>query len=135
MSVRDDSPAAPLAGARILLADDHEDFSTLLRAFLTPLGVRLDTVTNGAEALARVETHAYDLLLLDIQMPELDGIELARRLRGSGVSIPIIAITAHAMKPHLDQALAAGCDEIFTKPLSLPALKAGLLARLKGRIS
>ena len=112
-----------LTPARILLADDHDDFGTLVRAYLAPHGFTVDTVTNGADALTCVAQVSYDLILVDIQMPGMDGYQLTERLRAGGYARPILAVTAHAMAPHLDRAIAAGCNAVYTKPVSLPALR------------
>jgi len=113
---------------RILIADDHDDFSTLVKAYLAPQGVAVDTASTGYEALSLATQVVYDLILVDIQMPGLDGYQVTTRLRATGYDRPILAVTAHAMAPYLDEALRAGCDAVYTKPVSLSVLRAAILS-------
>lgn len=115
----------------MLLVDDHEDFRVLMQYFVASAKVGdLDTAPDAATALKLVDSRPYDLILLDLQMPRMDGYELARILRRGGYSRPIIALTAHAMLQHRAQALEAGCDALYTKPVNLPALRDAILGYL-----
>ncbi len=116
---------------RILVAEDNATNQDLALAILQKLGWRADAVANGNEALAALQSTAYDLLLLDCQMPEVDGYEAAARIRDSqsGVlnpGIPIVALTAHAMTGDREKCLAAGMDDYITKPVRPEALTAML---------
>jgi PAS domain S-box-containing protein len=120
------TPAAAAASARlagrVLLAEDGEDNRRLIRALLAKAGLEVDLAENGRVACekalqSRVEGHPYDLILMDIQMPEVDGYEATRRLRATGWCGPIIALTAHAMAADRLQCLEVGCDDYLGKPI------------------
>ncbi|MFN8642409.1 MAG: ATP-binding protein [Candidatus Binatia bacterium] len=127
---------APRAGGfrrgRVLVVDDSDVVRAVTRELLRRLGQEVETVAGGAEALARLAAHPFDLVLLDCQMPEMDGFETARRIRagedGSGRRLPIVAFSAGAPEIHRDRCLAAGMDDCLAKPIAPGALQ-GLLAR------
>jgi len=107
---------------RVLLAEDGEDNRRLITLHLRKAGADVETAENGNVALAMIEKaeregRPYDLLLTDIQMPELDGYTLARVLRGNGNRIPIVALTAHALAEDRVQCMKAGCDDYAAKPI------------------
>ncbi|MEQ9364792.1 MAG: response regulator, partial [Leptospirales bacterium] len=120
-------PARDRPRLRVLVAEDNEDNQVLLRAFLKDAPVNLDLAANGAEALKKFESGVYDLILMDMQMPIMDGYEATRRIRrleeesqgaeARGKSIPIVALTAHAMREEIAQILDAGCDAHLAKPV------------------
>jgi PAS domain S-box-containing protein len=115
------SPPAPLAG-RILLAEDGRDNQAIIAYFLRKAGAEVDLALNGRialEMLARAEDEGrpYDLLLTDMQMPEMDGYTLAGELRARGARLPILALTAHAMAEDRQKCLDAGCDDYAVKPV------------------
>jgi len=119
--------------ARILIVDDHEDNVELLRARLEAWGYATDSAMNGAEALKKVEDAPPDLILLDVMMPEIDGIEVARRVKGNGSLpfIPIIMQTALDSTENKVEGLEAGADDYITKPIDFAELKARLTSMLR----
>lgn len=108
-----------LEGIRILLAEDNEINQEVARELLEQGGARVDIAENGEEAVESVEKNSYDLVFLDIQMPVLDGLEAAKRIRATekGRSLPLIAMTAHAMRGDRAKSLKAGMDDHITKPI------------------
>ena len=117
--------------ARILLAEDNITNQQVALGILKKLGLRADAVANGAEALKALETLPYDLVLMDVQMPEMDGFEATRQIRDprSAVPdhrIPIIAMTAHAMQGDRERCLQAGMNDYVAKPVSPRALSEAL---------
>ncbi|MBF0428418.1 MAG: response regulator [Magnetococcales bacterium] len=110
-------------GLSILLAEDSEDNRVLIRAFLKKSQHRLEFAENGQLALEKFQQSKYDLVLMDIQMPILDGYAATRKIRAwekenSLAPTPIIALTAHAMQEALTEAMAAGCDFYLSKPIA-----------------
>jgi signal transduction histidine kinase/CheY-like chemotaxis protein/HPt (histidine-containing phosphotransfer) domain-containing protein len=116
--------------ARVLVVDDGPENRELLTLVLAEQGLWVEEAENGQVALDKMAAGSYDLVLMDMQMPVLDGYDAARELRRRGVTVPIIALTANAMKGHEAEVLAAGCTGYLTKPLDIDALLrdvAGLL--------
>jgi two-component system, cell cycle response regulator DivK len=105
---------------RILAVEDQEDNMQILRDLLTSSGYEMVEAENGEEALAAVAKHRPDLILMDIQIPIIDGYEVTRRIKADPAlqSIPIIAVTSHAMDFGEKKARAAGCDNFVAKPYS-----------------
>lgn len=133
-----------LDGVRILLAEDGLDNQRLIAFFLRKEGAELTIANDGVEALNMFRQHstiaevlpAFDLLLTDIQMPNMDGIELTKQLRGMGIEIPIVALTANAMKGDSSYYLGCGCDRYLAKPIDRKTLVETCmqLAALKRRV-
>jgi len=116
-------------GARILLADDDPSNQAVGLAQLELLGYQADAVATGAEALEALQHGTYDLVLMDSEMPTMDGYEATRRIRESGNSnIPIIGVTAHAMQSDRDRCIREGMNGFLSKPVDLQ-----LLAEVLGR--
>ena len=111
---------------RILVVEDQEDNRRILRDMLGNAGYELVEVETGEEALRTVETQRPDLILMDIQLPVMDGYEAARRIKSNPDmnAVPIIAMTAYALAGDEAKALAAGCNGYVTKPFSPRALLA-----------
>ena len=109
---------------RILLADDNEMNVEFFLAALEGHDVAVER--DGASALATALRGGFDLLLLDVQMPGKSGIEVCRALRGAGVRVPILAVTADAMAADRDHGLAAGFSEYLTKPITPAALRSAV---------
>ena len=112
---------ACLAGARILIAEDNPINQKLLRSIVERRGCVVDVADNGVVALGKAERAAYAAILMDCQMPEMDGYEAARRIRTAlgAATPPIIAVTARAMEEDWRACREAGMDDIVTKPVSL----------------
>ena len=131
--------AAELSGLRVLLAEDVAVNRDLIALMLAPTGVRLTSVADGAAAVEAAATDAFDVVLMDMQMPVMDGLEATRRIRaGTGASAKarIVALTANVMPEEIERCLAAGMDDHLGKPLSGAALTAQLSAgRSPGRLA
>jgi CheY-like chemotaxis protein/HPt (histidine-containing phosphotransfer) domain-containing protein len=119
------TPAVRTAQARslhILLAEDNRTNQTVATRMLQKLGHSIVVAGNGKEALLLLTTHRFDLVLMDIQMPEMDGLTAARKIRESEretqLYLPIIAMTAHAMKGDRERCIEAGMDGYVSKPIS-----------------
>jgi CheY-like chemotaxis protein len=113
-------------GSMILYIEDNPDNMTLVKRALEARGYTMIGAVNGLGGVAAAETHEIDLILLDINLPDIDGYEVARRIRNSGKSrltyVPIIAITANALKGDAEKALASGCDVYMSKPINIREL-------------
>jgi two-component system cell cycle response regulator DivK len=105
---------------RILVVEDQEDNRQILRDLLASADYEMDEAENGQEALDAVAKQRPDLILMDIQLPIMDGYEATRRIKADPVlrTIPIIAVTSHALSGGEEKARAAGCDDFVPKPYS-----------------
>ena len=137
-------PAEPAAAPddaiplRILLAEDAPDNRFLIQAYLKKLPYQIDVAENGRVAIEKFKASRPDLVLMDVQMPEVDGLSATRAIRQweseHGLSpTPIIAITASALEDDVIRSLAAGCDEHVSKPVKKPVLLAAIRKALAMR--
>ena len=123
--------APPQIRAHVLVADDNPVNALLARALLTQIGCSVERASSGEEAVAAATARPFDLILMDLRMPDMDGLVATQRLRAAGTSTPIVALTANAFDEDRRAALAAGMDDFLTKPLDPQALRA-VLARWAG---
>ena len=107
-----------LKGLRLLLAEDGIDNQQLLRHLLGKAGAEVEIADNGKLAVQKAQAGDFDLVLMDVQMPEMDGHQATRVLRKSGFDRAIVALTAHAMNEDRRKSLEAGCDDYLTKPVN-----------------
>jgi PAS domain S-box-containing protein len=124
--------------ARVLVAEDNPTNQLVALGILRQLGLSADAVANGADAVRAVEAFPYDVVLMDVQMPKMDGLEATRAIRtlgsqGTRPPVTIIAVTAHAMRGDAETCLAAGMDDYLSKPLSPAALAQALEKWLRGK--
>jgi two-component system, cell cycle response regulator DivK len=119
-------------GKRILVVEDQEDNRRIVRDLLTSADFEVIEAEDGEQALAAVARQRPDLILMDIQLPVLDGYEVTRRLKAdpSLTGIPIIAVTSYALSGDEEKARAAGCDDFVPKPFSPRQLLAKIRAYL-----
>ena len=109
-----------MTNKKILVVEDTEDNRQILRDLLGAAGYDMIEANDGAEGVSQAMTHKPDLILMDIQMPVMDGYEATRRIKADPVlkSIPVIAVTSYALSGDEDKARAAGCDGYIAKPFS-----------------
>ena len=115
-----------LDGMNVLLAEDSADNQFLIKTLLTRAGAKVTIAKDGMEAVQLAQADGFDVVLMDVQMPVLDGIDATKKLRESGYETPIVALTAHAMKEERDRTKEAGCNAHLTKPLQTEKLIATL---------
>ena len=115
----------------ILVVDDFDDTRLLLRTWLERRGFRVVEAENGIQAINQAETESPDLIIMDMQMPQLDGLSATRRIRKleSMNSVPIVAVSAYGADQFREQALAAGCNEYVSTPFE-PATLEGIIRAL-----
>ena len=115
---------------KVLVVEDHPVNQTIIRAMLARMGCAIDMADNGVQALSAFEKNTYDLVLMDCQMPEMDGFDTTRAIRERETlnptmgRVPVIALTALAMLGDAERCLAAGMDDYLTKPIQLEQLSA-----------
>jgi CheY-like chemotaxis protein len=122
----------PLLG-RVLVAEDNEDIRALVELHLTKLGIDTHSVANGFSAVTAALSESYDAVLMDMEMPVMNGYEAVHVLRTRSYAGSILALTAHQDGVEVERALAAGCDGIVTKPITLEALRSALRPILTDR--
>ncbi len=134
-SLPEETPAvAPIEVAlppcRVLVVDDNDVNRQLAKLILTRAGAEVEMATNGQVAIDCVARSKFDIVLMDMQMPVLDGYAATRKLREMGLTLPIVALTAHAMQGDEAKCLAAGCSGFLTKPLQLDKVLATIIRLL-----
>jgi CheY-like chemotaxis protein len=130
--------SAPLERTRILLAEDHPTNQRVVQLILEPLGVDLTIVGNGREAVEVFQPGLFDMILMDMQMPVMDGLTATRTIRAAeratgATPVPIAMFSANAMDEHLAMAAAAGADHHIAKPITPERLLAGIEAVLNAQ--
>jgi DNA-binding response OmpR family regulator len=113
---------------KVLFAEDETDLREVVTAYLTYQGYHVDAVSNGREAVEKAASDAYDTLVLDVMMPEMDGVTAMRQIRETGNTTPAIFLTAKAEVADRVEGLDAGADDYLTKPFSMEELSARLRA-------
>jgi CheY-like chemotaxis protein len=111
-----------LDGVSVLAVDDGDTNRKLIARFLARAGAHVATAANGALAVEAAQRGSFDVVLMDMQMPVLDGYSATRRLRELGYAAPVIALTAHAMKGDREKCAAAGCSDYVSKPVEMDEL-------------
>jgi CheY-like chemotaxis protein len=122
-------------GARVLLVDDNAVNRQVVKLFMTQMAPKIVEATNGVEALERLAEQPFDIVLLDVHMPVMDGKEAIRRIRASNQpwkDIPVIALTADAMSGDREKFLALGMDDYVSKPIDARELATKVVGLLKG---
>ncbi len=118
--VRD--PSTKRLGGRILLAEDNVTTQRLIRLILENLGCEVTTVVNGVEALEALKQESFDVVLMDCQMPKMDGFQAARNIRREGFTLPVVALTANVGKEDIERCLTARMNDYLAKPFKQKAL-------------
>lgn len=125
--VKQKAPGGPtksstLEGLKLLVVDDSEDNRDLFNLLLSKSGASISLACTGREAIVKAKEGPYDLILMDLEMPQMNGTEAVMVLRRGGYTGPIVALTGHATREHQEQALRCGFDDFLTKPVVLPSL-------------
>jgi CheY-like chemotaxis protein len=120
-----------LNGIRLLLVDDSADNQRLFERILTSVGAKVDVAENGVVAIARAQSADYNLIIMDIRMPMMDGYEATRRIRAQGYTAPILALTAHANPGEEERCRVAGCSGFYLKPINRASLIQAVSEALK----
>jgi DNA-binding response OmpR family regulator len=116
---------------RLLVVEDEVHIASFLVKGLSANGYSVDCVTTGSEALLRTRDDNFDLILLDLGLPDMDGLDVLRRLRRDGRQLPVIIVTARAEVEDLVEGLDLGADDYLTKPFAFDELLARVHARLR----
>ncbi len=128
---RKDNQYCGLDNKRILVVEDDPDISHLLEIHLRDNAYQVDVVNNGIDGLNRASNHDYQLIVLDLMLPGMDGLQLCRNLRGQSITIPILMLTAKSSELDRVLGLELGADDYLTKPFSILELQARVRAILR----
>jgi CheY-like chemotaxis protein len=125
-------PETPDPALKLLVVEDHKLSQKVIRGMLSKLGLSADLAANGKEALAMATEKRYDLILMDCEMPEMDGFEATQRIREYErrqglVAVPIVALTAHILREHRERSLASGMNAHIPKPVEMSVLREALV--------
>lgn len=115
-------PRGRVDGMKVLLVEDSRDNQVLIKLYLEMIGAKTEIAENGEEGVSQALKRSFDLILMDIQMPQVDGHEATRRLRRSGFKGPIVALTAHAMKEEKRRCIESGFSDFLSKPIHRQSL-------------
>jgi DNA-binding response OmpR family regulator len=118
-------------GKRILIIEDNRDLAQLLELHLRDLSFEVDTAFDGVSGIARAEAHPYDLIILDLMLPGLDGLEICKRLRSKSTFVPILILTSKSSEMDRVLGLELGADDYVTKPFSIMELMARVKAIIR----
>ncbi len=127
---------ALLKGAKVLLAEDNKINQKLIMTFLDRMGLDADLAENGRIAVEKFEPGKYDIILMDVAMPEMDGLQATRAIRNTWAADqipPILALTAHVMETIEDESRSVGIDRVLNKPIGFQDLRMGIAEALRGR--
>jgi len=119
---------------RILLAEDNPATQSLISIIMEQMGVDLTIVDNGQAAVEFLEKEEVDLVLMDCQMPQMDGFKATTQLRAKGIETPVVALTAYAREEDEEQCLAAGMNDFLSKPFRMSEMRAILQKWLAGKL-
>jgi len=127
MSLSQSPSRAQPATLRVLVADDHPTNRAVIESILQVVGAEVVSVEDGAQAVERFRAETFDLVLMDVQMPVMDGLTAIRTIRAleaerGGRRVPVHVVSTNALPEHMGQSLAAGADSHVTKPLDVSAL-------------
>jgi len=125
------SPHFQTCSKHILVVEDDPDISHLLQINLKDIDFHVDVVNNGVDGLNRASNHDYQLIVLDLMLPGMDGLELCRRLRSQNINIPVLMLTARSSELDRVLGLELGADDYLTKPFSIKELQARVKAILR----
>lgn len=117
-------------GKTVLYVEDNEDNVYMLGRRLKRLKIDMDVAVTGEEGVDKALHNTYDLIIMDLSLPGIDGWEATQQIRAAGIETPVLALSAHAMQEHIDQALAAGANDFDSKPVDFERFKAKMEALL-----
>jgi CheY-like chemotaxis protein len=118
----EERPLSDLRGMKVLAVDDSEDGRHLIAAMLTEKGCEVELAENGREALEKALSRPFDVVLMDLQMPVMDGVSAVKTLRSKGSQVPVVALTARAMTEDSEECMRAGFSDFLSKPIEYERL-------------